>query len=69
MDNSGRYALMASHKKGEFYVDREYLEQLSADDTFKDEGHESIVQLIDTGIKYLDNRTDFWRQQKPMYTR
>ena len=28
-----------------------------------------VGQLINAGIKYLDTRTDFWRQQKPMYTR
>merc|ERR1711953_294301 len=57
---------------GELYVDRQYLEQLSRDETLiKDENGkcESILELINTGIKYLDTRTDFWRQQKPMYTR
>ena len=58
--------------EGELYVDRQYLEQLSRDETLiKDENGkcESILELINTGIKYLDTRTDFWRQQKPMYTR
>lgn len=57
---------------GELYVDRQYLEQLSNDETLtKDENgkSESILELINAGIKYLDTRTDFWRQQKPMYTR
>ena len=57
---------------GELYVDRQYLEQLSMDETLtKDENgkSESILELINAGIKYLDTRTDFWRQQKPMYTR
>ena len=30
---------------------------------------ESISEIINNGIRYLDNRTEFWRQQKPMYTR
>jgi len=57
---------------GELYADREYLEKLSQDETLiKDENGKSasILELITTGIKYLDTRTDFWRQQKPMYTR
>lgn len=57
---------------GELYVDRQYLEQLAKDESLcKDENgkSESIVELIQAGIKYLDTRTDFWRQQKPMYTR
>jgi len=57
---------------GELYVDRQYLEQLSKDETLiKNENgkSESILELISAGIKYLDTRTDFWRQQKPMYTR
>lgn len=29
----------------------------------------SIYTLIDEGISYLDTRAEFWRQQKPMYTR
>jgi pentatricopeptide repeat protein len=57
---------------GELYVDRQYLEQLSKDEILIKEENgkcESILELINTGIKYLDTRTDFWRQQKPMYTR
>jgi len=56
---------------GELYVDREYLEQLANDDMLVggEMGRESIADLINAGIRYLDNRTDFWRQQKPMYTR
>ena len=59
-------------RSGELYADREYLEKLSQDETLiKDENGKSasILELITTGIKYLDTRTDFWRQQKPMYTR
>jgi len=56
---------------GELYVDRVYLEQLANDEQLLDNDHssESIGELINAGIRYLDNRTDFWRQQKPMYTR
>lgn len=32
-------------------------------------GGVSIYDLVTSGINYLDTRTDFWRQQKPMYAR
>ena len=28
-----------------------------------------INNLVTEGLSYLDTRTDFWRQQKPMYAR
>jgi hypothetical protein len=28
-----------------------------------------MAMLVQGGISYLDTRTDFWRQQKPMYAR
>ncbi|XP_036124901.1 tetratricopeptide repeat protein 25 isoform X2 [Molossus molossus] len=57
---------------GELYVDKEYLEKLLLDEdlikgTIK---HGLTVEdLIMTGINYLDTRTNFWRQQKPIYAR
>ncbi|XP_029782845.1 tetratricopeptide repeat protein 25 isoform X2 [Suricata suricatta] len=38
---------------GELHVDKEYLEKL----------------LLDEGVNYLDSRSNFWRQQKPIYAR
>lgn len=29
----------------------------------------TIFTLVEEGLMYLDTRTDFWRQQKPMYAR
>lgn len=29
----------------------------------------TISGLVSQGLNYLDTRTDFWRQQKPMYAR
>ena len=29
----------------------------------------TVEDLIMTGINYLDTRSDFWRQQKPIYAR
>ncbi|KAM5212767.1 outer dynein arm-docking complex subunit 4 isoform 2-T2 [Hipposideros larvatus] len=57
---------------GELYVDKEYLEKLLLDEdlikgTIK---HGLTVKdLIMAGINYLDTRSDFWRQQKPIYAR
>ncbi|XP_012512143.1 PREDICTED: tetratricopeptide repeat protein 25 [Propithecus coquereli] len=57
---------------GELYVDKEYLEKLLLDEdlirgTMK--GGLTVEDLIMTGINYLDTRSDFWRQQKPIYAR
>ena len=30
---------------------------------------QNIYELVCEGLQYLDTRTDFWRQQKPMYAR
>lgn len=32
-------------------------------------GGMTIYDLVTSGINYLDTRTEFWRQQKPMYAR
>ena len=33
------------------------------------ESGRNIYQLVCEGLHYLDTRTEFWRQQKPMYSR
>lgn len=33
------------------------------------ESGRNIFELVCEGLQYLDTRTDFWRQQKPMYAR
>ncbi|XP_032471244.1 tetratricopeptide repeat protein 25 isoform X1 [Phocoena sinus] len=57
---------------GELYVDKEYLEKLLLDEdlirgTMK--RGLTVEDLIMTGVNYLDRRSDFWRQQKPIYAR
>ncbi|XP_007940329.1 outer dynein arm-docking complex subunit 4 [Orycteropus afer afer] len=57
---------------GELYVDKEYLEKLLLDeDLIKGTIKRGVTveDLIMTGINYLDTRSDFWRQQKPIYAR
>ncbi|XP_002739664.1 outer dynein arm-docking complex subunit 4-like [Saccoglossus kowalevskii] len=57
---------------GELYSDKEYLERLLKDNDLTNQDTESgqkIYDLVNDGLHYLDTRTDFWRQQKPMYAR
>lgn len=52
---------------GELYADKEYLDKLMQDEGFiKDRKKE---ELVESGQKYLETRTEFWRQQKPLYAR
>ncbi|XP_035611356.1 outer dynein arm-docking complex subunit 4 isoform X1 [Oncorhynchus keta] len=57
---------------GELYSDKEYLEKLLKDEDLvkgKMRDGERLQDLILNCITYLDTRTEFWRQQKPIYAR
>ncbi|KAM7137621.1 outer dynein arm-docking complex subunit 4 isoform 2-T2 [Macrochelys suwanniensis] len=57
---------------GELYVDKAYLEKLLKDeDLIKSSTKHgmTVEDLILGGINYLDTRTEFWQQQKPIYAR
>uniref|UniRef100_A0A8C1WSZ8 Outer dynein arm-docking complex subunit 4 n=1 Tax=Cyprinus carpio TaxID=7962 RepID=A0A8C1WSZ8_CYPCA len=57
---------------GELYSDREYLEKLLQDEDLvkgKIRTGERVQDLIVSCISYLDTRTAFWQQQKPIYAR
>ncbi|KAH3699672.1 outer dynein arm-docking complex subunit 4-like isoform X2 [Dreissena polymorpha] len=54
---------------GELYGDRQYLEKLLKETDPKSEMGKTISTLVTEGLSYLDTRSDFWRQQKPMYAR
>uniref|UniRef100_K7FTC2 Outer dynein arm-docking complex subunit 4 n=1 Tax=Pelodiscus sinensis TaxID=13735 RepID=K7FTC2_PELSI len=57
---------------GELYADKAYLEKLLKDeDLIKSSTKQgmTVEDLILGGINYLDTRTDFWQQQKPIYAR
>ncbi|XP_062302088.1 outer dynein arm-docking complex subunit 4-like isoform X2 [Osmerus eperlanus] len=57
---------------GELYSDKEYLEKLLKDEDLvkgKMRGGERLQDVILNCITYLDTRTEFWRQQKPIYAR
>ncbi|KAI8897492.1 hypothetical protein BC833DRAFT_593549 [Globomyces pollinis-pini] len=54
---------------GELYSDKEYLEQFVNDRDFSTNPNAKVKDLVDDALKYLDTRTEFWRQQKPIYAR
>ena len=57
---------------GEIYPDKAFLMKLLEDEELM-KGHASngmnIQSLIMSGLNYLDTRTDFWQQHKPIYAR
>ncbi|XP_064646279.1 outer dynein arm-docking complex subunit 4-like isoform X2 [Lineus longissimus] len=57
---------------GQLYQDRAYLDNLLKEEESMDSktlSSQTIQDLCIEGINYLDSRTEFWRQQKPMYAR
>ncbi|KAH9524770.1 Tetratricopeptide repeat protein 25 [Bulinus truncatus] len=55
---------------GQLYQDKEFLEKLF--DSLSNNGNKTddyIKGRACDGLEYLNNRSDFWRQQKPMYAR
>ncbi|XP_068118105.1 outer dynein arm-docking complex subunit 4 [Hyperolius riggenbachi] len=57
---------------GKMYNDMEYLETLLKDEGLVKGNTRSGLKLQDliiSAITYLDTRTEFWRQQKPIYAR
>ncbi|KAL2915284.1 hypothetical protein HK105_205149 [Polyrhizophydium stewartii] len=54
---------------GELYADKEYLEAFFNDRDFSNNPNEDVRGLVDDALKYLETRTEFWRQQKPIYAR
>ncbi|KAM6450237.1 outer dynein arm-docking complex subunit 4 isoform 2-T2 [Liasis olivaceus] len=57
---------------GELYVDKAFLEKLLKDEELiKSVTKQGVTvgDLLQEGLSYLDTRTDFWQQQKPIYAR
>lgn len=53
---------------GELYADRQYIEELMDDPSLVTTSADGDVnELLKAGMNYLDDRVDFWRQQKPIY--
>ncbi|XP_068023127.1 outer dynein arm-docking complex subunit 4 [Melanerpes formicivorus] len=57
---------------GELYADKAYLEELLKDKDLMESSTRQgvkVAELVQGGIAYLDARSEFWRQQKPLYAR
>ncbi|KAI6072488.1 Tetratricopeptide repeat protein 25 [Aix galericulata] len=57
---------------GELYADKAYLEKLLKDEDLMKSSTKQGIKVADmvlSGIAYLDTRTEFWQQQKPIYAR
>ncbi|NWV41674.1 TTC25 protein, partial [Grantiella picta] len=57
---------------GKLYADKVYLEKLLEDEDLMQTNTRHGVKVLDLvldGISYLNNRRDFWQQQKPIYAR
>ncbi|KAI9095106.1 hypothetical protein DFS34DRAFT_565245, partial [Phlyctochytrium arcticum] len=54
---------------GELYEDKMYLEELLSDKDFIECPDDQVISLVTDGIRYLQSRIDFWRQQNPLYSR
>lgn len=71
-DKSDKEKEITKQLLGELYADKVYLDKLLRDDDLTNPDTDSgnrIYDLVNQGIEYLDTRTEFWRQQKPMYAR
>ncbi|XP_054657376.1 outer dynein arm-docking complex subunit 4 [Grus americana] len=57
---------------GELYADKAYLEKLLKDKDLMESSTKQGIKIADlvlSGIAYLDTRSEFWQQQKPIYAR
>ncbi|XP_032857979.1 outer dynein arm-docking complex subunit 4 isoform X2 [Tyto alba] len=57
---------------GELYADKAYLEKLLKDEDLMQSRTKQGIKVADmvlSGISYLDTRSEFWQQQKPIYAR
>ena len=52
---------------GDLYDDKVYLEEFAKDPTFEYLVFPEVQELIQSGIAYLGQRLDFWRQDTPAY--
>ncbi|KAI8839639.1 hypothetical protein BJ741DRAFT_598250 [Chytriomyces cf. hyalinus JEL632] len=54
---------------GELYEDKVYLQNLIVDKDFVERPNDQIVDLVCDGLRFLETRVEFWRQQNPLYAR
>ncbi|KAJ3121471.1 Tetratricopeptide repeat protein 25 [Nowakowskiella sp. JEL0407] len=53
----------------ELYEDKVYLQQMLGDKDFINHPNTDVLELVEDGLRYLHARTEFWRQQNPLYAR
>nr|XP_009934133.1 PREDICTED: tetratricopeptide repeat protein 25 [Opisthocomus hoazin] len=57
---------------GELYADKAYLEKLLKDEDLMESSTKQGIKVADlvlSGLSYLEARSEFWQQQKPIYAR
>lgn len=54
---------------GELFEDKVYLQELLTDKDFIDYPEDHVLCLVNEGLRYLNTRVEFWRQQNPLYAR
>jgi len=69
MVRSAQHDRTIRHMLADLYGDRVWLEELlkNTDET-SEVGH-AVAEMTEDGLDFLDTRTDFWQQVKPMYAR
>jgi len=68
-NREGNFEVKVKQLLGELYVDRIYLEEFLYDKDFVTNPNEEVIEIVRNAISYLETRTEFWRQQKPIYVR
>jgi hypothetical protein len=54
---------------GELCEDKEYLQNLYKDKKYSDASNPQLRSIIAQALDYLDNRSEFWLQQRPHFSR
>ncbi|KAJ8329109.1 hypothetical protein QVD99_004819 [Batrachochytrium dendrobatidis] len=60
---------MESKLLGELYEDKVFLQELLTDHDLASYPDEQVKSLVNEGLRYLNTRVEFWRQQHPLYAR
>ncbi|XP_012936467.1 tetratricopeptide repeat protein 25 [Aplysia californica] len=69
MERSAQNERTIRQMLGELYGDKQYLEKLLKETEMNTDTGRKINSLAEEGLSYLDTRTEFWQQVKPMYAR
>jgi len=58
------YLFIHIHNKLDFFII-----VLIFSEFIKNHSNQPVFELVQSGLTYLDTRTEFWRQQRPLYAR